>query len=251
MRALVLLSLLFALSAAHARPPYVVEGSRSPDGRWAVAVLSDRTGDEAMLAEEDHPEEKTAYLVHAGSRRRAAPLADVPTDGGSWGHTRTNVEALWSTDGRFVACNFRAGRLSRDFVCYAVDKHGRVRRQTLSGEETHPKWPAYAQLKHGPNGRTTATRWTSPTGFVAEESGVFLPDSDEAVQALPDWLEGFSDTLEWIYAYEDGRWVLKDIRVPEKKPAGSTGAARRRATKSPLSACGSPRRKRMLPVPAR
>ena len=49
-----------------------------------MAVLSDRTGDEAMLAEEDHPEEKTAWLINARSGRVVAPLRDVPADGGSW-----------------------------------------------------------------------------------------------------------------------------------------------------------------------
>lgn len=215
-RALVFVSMLCALTAVRANQPYVVEGGRSPNGRWAVAVLSDRTGDEAMLAEEDHPEETTAYLIAARSKRLVAPLSDVLTNGGSWGRTRTNVQALWSPGGRFIAVNFRVGRLSHDFVCYAVTKNGQVHRQTLSGEKTHPKWSAYQQLKHGANGHTIVTRWTSPTGFVAEETGVHLPASDEAVQSLPDWLNGFSDTLEWVYAYEDGRWVLKDIRVPSR-----------------------------------
>ena len=60
------------------------------------------------------------------------------------------------------------------------------------------------------------TRWISRTSFLAESYGAYLPESGEGREDIPDWLADLDGTLEWVYAFEDGRWHLKDLRVPAR-----------------------------------
>jgi len=194
-----------------AEPLVVVEGGVSPDKRLAVAVVPQKEGE--FIDEAD----TTVYLIENKTRKPIGPLEEAGSGGGTWGKTTENVSALWSPDGNFLAINMRVGRLMHDFVLFAVDGR-RARRQTLPDSKSHPKGRIYEQLDYTANPGQVVTAWLSPTEFTVEEYGLRPRDMDKGIDGaefgLPDVDDG---SLEKLFSFHKGRWVLQDIRIPKDR----------------------------------
>lgn len=188
-----LLLLVLAWSAADlSAAPLVIKNSRSPDGRWALAVLDNRSVyDPTTPSEHDN----CLCLIRARSHRIVARLPEAEIDGGGHGLPLDNIdEVCWSPDGRFLAVNFRAGRLSHDYACFAVSRRGRAVAQKLPEIGTNPKAKLYDGLERRANGSLIASWASSRELRVTDET--------------------FEGVLEQVYVYGRGRWTLTDIRVP-------------------------------------
>jgi hypothetical protein len=206
---------LLITSCAHtafAAPLVVVQGGVSPDQRLAVAVVPQKEGEDVDEAD------TTVYLIDNRTKKAIGPLAEANSGGGTWGKTTENVSVLWSPDGRFCGVNMRIGRMMHDFVIYEISRR-RAHLQKLPDTKSHPKGKIYDQLTYTANSGQMITRWLSANRCTVEEYGLRPRDGETGVDGSELGLPGFNGgSLEKVFAFEKGEWILEDLRVPNASP---------------------------------
>jgi hypothetical protein len=109
-----LLILLLGLgNHAFANDWVVIDGSISPDKKYAVAVFPQKT---EFIDEADD----TVLLIDHATNKSIARLKEVSSSGGTWGKTTENVRCVWSPDSSLMIVNFRTGRLMHDSQIYRI-----------------------------------------------------------------------------------------------------------------------------------
>ncbi len=137
MMRLILPLMFFALSwpvrAAAPEEPFVITGGLSPDKKLAVVVYGNVNWD-SPDSDEPPKLESSAYLYNETTKKNIGPLEEIDVSGDGFGHTRDNLKAAWSPDGRFLAINSRAGRRKL--------RHDRLRNRPVQDGTRRPRRPA-------------------------------------------------------------------------------------------------------------
>ena len=206
----IFLLIVFSI-AARASEPIIIQGGLSPSKNFAVAIYTDKKADD--LTEND---DTKIYLIDARTHKKIGPLEEVSCDGGSWGTTTENVNASWTPDGRWLAVNFREGRMMHGYQLYEIQGRRAVPVK-LSYKGKLRKGRVYDFTTTGANPGADI-RMVSNTECTVDEYGLHVKDNapDDTFDKLG--LGGFDDSLEKVYQLSnEGKWVLVDIRVPKEK----------------------------------
>jgi hypothetical protein len=204
--------LLFGLGLVSADVPHplVVQGGLSPDEKLSVVVREDIEGTAGPFPTGD----EVPYLRNVKAGKIIGPLQEVDTMAGGFGTVLHNVRAFWSSDSRFLAMDFRSGRLNNSVVIYRLEplrKTWRAVPQKLPDKMTGPNAAViFAHVFHRANEGVEAYAWLSPTEISLIEYGLMPPD--------PPGIAGnyFNDDgeIEIIYSYVHGRWTISTFKKP-------------------------------------
>jgi hypothetical protein len=107
----------------------------------------------------------------------------------------------------------------RGFALYEISGR-RARPQTLPDVQSHPKGKIYEQLTATNNPGEVVTAWRSPTQFTTFEYGLRPRNFEEGFDGERFGLDTFDGSLEMLFIYRKGRWILKDIWVPKGRSTG-------------------------------
>ena len=153
--------------------------------------------------------------MDARTQKRIGRLEEVDAGGGGWGRTSSNVSAHWSPDSKWLAVTFRVGRMMHSFVLYSITGH-HASPITLPDASTHPKGKVFDYLTTNANPGESFGEWISKSEFVIVEYGLRPKEANQEFDFSKFGLGNFDGELEEVYRLtKDGKWKLKDIRVPK------------------------------------
>lgn len=199
----VLTTLLLICSQVCGGDWVITEGGLSPDKKFAVAVIPQKTEniDEA---------DGRVLLVDAPKKSIIGPLEEVESTGGSWGKTTTNVRCVWSADSTILLVNYRVGRLMHSARIYRI-RDRRAVPVSLPDAGTHPKGKLLAGLTTTSNPGSELS--LSKDGMILKRSWGVVPDWN--VDYSKHGLKDFEGELLFHYRFDEGgRLLLHDITVP-------------------------------------
>ncbi|CAN5587989.1 hypothetical protein BH09VER1_BH09VER1_40670 [soil metagenome] len=197
--------------ATFAAEPLLVSGGLSPSKQLAVAVYVDKAATDLEEGEE------AVYLIDYKTKRKIGPLEEVDSAGGLWGRTTDNVQANWSPDSQWLAVTYRTGRMMHGLAFYKIAGR-RANPVSLPDSSSNPKGKIFDYLTTSNNPGTTFSNWISKNEFVVFDYGL-RPKCDSADSDFSKYgLGDFDGELEEVYHLSwNGRWKLKDIRVPKSR----------------------------------
>ncbi len=157
-----ILILLLALgNQAFGNDWVVIDGSISPNKKYAVAVFPQKT---EFIDEADD----TVLLIDQAANKSIGPLKDASSSGGYWGKTTENVRCIWSADSSLMIINFRTGRLMHDSIIYRIRENQAIPLD-FPDPKTHAKGKVLeeieynanpgSEIKLGENGTILKTLW--------------------------------------------------------------------------------------------
>lgn len=181
----------------------VTEGGISPDKKFAVAVIPQKT---KWIDEADD----SVLLVDQNGGRTLGKLGGVSSSGGTWGTTTTNVRCTWSEDSTLLIVKYRTGRLMQDSQIYRI-QDSRAIPLSLPDQKTHPKGAILQNIEYNSNPGSEVSFGKDGT-FIEKRWG-YRPDF--SIDYSKHGLKDFEGDLVFHYRFDEkGNLKLEDIVVP-------------------------------------
>ena len=196
-------------AVVHAADISVIEGSASPNGKLAIAVIPQKEGQYIDETEDG------VFLVDAVTKKILLKIPNVSSTGGLWGTPTKNVHCAWDRTGKHLIINYRAGRMNGGSIVYLVNG-AKLTPISIPEDTSIPKSKILDVLAFNSNGGSEFS-W-DPDGSLVRYTSGYIPkqghfDEDYAKYGLPD----FDQVLEFVYRFDSkGSLKLIDIRTPKK-----------------------------------